>query len=390
MADEDRGRRDDAARRGTAPGNRRPPIMADVARLAGVSSQTVSRVVNDQGPTSPATRQRVQEAIRQLGYRPNKAARALATTRSATIGVIGTQGGLWGPGTVHRSVESAARAAGYSVSSVSLETVSRSELTEAVEHLLNQHVEGVIMIAGFDEAVELAHQQDVGVPFVVVVGDAASARCETDTAQFEAARTAVRHLLDLGHVRVAHVAGPRNWVEARAREAGWRSALAQAGLRPAPPVRGDWSVASGYRAGQRIAAAGEATAVFAANDEMAVGVLRALAEAGLRVPSDVSLVGFDDIPLSAYLVPPLTTVRQDLQAVGRSAVHALRAAIGGLADPAGDPVRGPAQEQGPGRDTAVPPPQLQVRASTAPPPGPPDRAVGAPPRSGVLSPGTRR
>ncbi len=330
--------------------------MADVARLAGVSSQTVSRVVNDQGSISPATRQRVEEAIRQLGYRPNKAARALATTRSATIGVIGTEGGLWGPGTVHRSVESAARRAGYSVSSVSLETVSRSELTDAVEHLLAQHVEGVIMIAGFDEALELARNQDVGVPFVVVVGDAATDRRATASAQFEAARTAVRHLLDLGHAEVAHVAGPENWVEARAREAGWRSAMAEAGLRPAEPVAGDWSVASGYRAGQRIAAAGEATAVFAANDEMAVGVLRALAEAGLRVPADVSLVGFDDIPLAAYLVPPLTTVRQDLRAVGRRAVHALEAAIGGLEARA-----------------AVPPPELVVRSSTAPPPAPPRR-----------------
>ena len=326
--------------------------MADVARLAGVSSQTVSRVVNDQGSISPATRRRVEEAVRQLGYRPNTAARALATTRSATIGVIGTEGGLWGPGTVHRSVESAARRSGYAVSSVSLETVSREELAEAVEHLLDRRVEGVIMIAGFDEALDLARHQDVGVPFVVVVGDTGdvtSGHRGTDTAQFEAGRAAVRHLIGLGHVEVAHVTGPPNWVEAREREAGWRAAMAEAGLRPAEPVPGDWSVASGYRAGQRIAAAGVATAVFAANDEMAVGVLRALAEAGLRVPADVSLVGFDDIPLSEYLVPPLTTVHQDLRAAGRRAVRALEAAMAGLAP-----------------EGAGPAPELVVRASTAP------------------------
>ena len=351
MAEEDPGERPGTNGAGAGGRARRAPIMADVARLAGVSSQTVSRVVNDQGSISPATRRRVEEAIRKLGYRPNTAARALATTRSRTIGVIGTEGGLWGPGTVHRSVESAARRAGYSVSSVSLETVSREELADAVEHLLGQRVEGVIMIAGFDEALELARHQDVGVPFVVVVGDVAPDRREADTAQFEAARAAVRHLVDLGHVEIAHVTGPVNWVEARAREAGWRSAMAEAGLRPAEPVPGDWSVAGGYRAGQRIAAAGEATAVFAANDEMAVGVLRALAEAGLAVPGDVSLVGFDDIPLSAYLVPPLTTVRQDLRAVGRRAVRTLEAAIGGSSD-----------------EAAVPPPELVVRDSTAPPP----------------------
>ncbi|GAB7191834.1 LacI family DNA-binding transcriptional regulator [Kineococcus sp. NUM-3379] len=304
--------------------------MADVARLAGVSHQTVSRVINGMDHIRPETRQRVEEAIQRLGYRPNKAARALVTTRSATVGVIGTDGGLWGPSNIHRTIEQAARAAGYFVSSTGLDTISRQELADAVEHLLTQHVEGIIMIAGHDEALELARNQDVGVPFVVAAGEHGSDRRRANPEQYEAARLATRHLLNLGHTEIMHVAGPLNWVEARVREDGWRAELAAAGLRPAEPVRGDWSAASGYVAGMRIAASPGVTAVFCANDELAIGVLRALSEAGLRVPEDVSIVGFDDIPVSAYLVPPLTTIRQDIATVGRRAVETLDAAIRGI------------------------------------------------------------
>ncbi|GAA4968933.1 LacI family DNA-binding transcriptional regulator [Kineococcus glutinatus] len=337
-----------------ADGVRRPAVMADVARLAGVSLQTVSRVVNGGDHIRPETRARVQEAIGRLGYRPNKAARALATTRTATIGVIVTEGSLWGPRSVQRTVEQVARQAGYFVGSVSLDVVARPELTSAVDHLLSQSVEGVIMIAGYDEALQLVRQQDVGVPFVVVMGDVPEGGGDTRDEQFDAARRATRHLLELGHVEVAHVAGPANWVEARAREAGWRAELAATGLRPAEPLRGDWSAASGYAVGRRLAADEAVTAVFAANDEMALGVLRALAEAGRAVPGDVSVVGFDDIPSAEYLVPPLTTMRQDMTALGRLAVCRLDAAI-----------RGSDEELPP-----APAVELVVRASTGPRRGP--------------------
>jgi DNA-binding LacI/PurR family transcriptional regulator len=330
----------------------RPPVMADVARLAGVSHQTVSRVLNEQDNIRPETRARVEAAIRRLGYRRNSAARALVTRRSATIGVIGTAAGLYGPTSISRTVEAAARAAGYFVSSVNLGEVDREALAAAVEHLLGQSVEGLIMIAGHDEALEVVRAQDPGVPYVVVEGDLSRARSAVGVDQLAGARQATRHLLDLGHTEVAHVSGPPTWTEARAREDGWRTELVAAGLEPAPLLRGDWTAASGFAAGVALAARDDVTAVFVANDSMAVGVLLALAEGGRRVPADVSVVGFDDIPEAAYLVPPLTTIRQDFPAVGRRAIEVLHAAIELRSEDLPRLVE----------------PELVVRSSTAPPP----------------------
>ncbi len=151
--------------------------MADVARLAGVSHQTVSRVINGQNNLRPATRERVEQAIRQLGYRPNTAARALVTRRSATIGVIGSKSGFWGPSTVHRTIQAAGREAGYFVSSANLQSLTRDELVDAINHLRDQSVEGIVLIAATDEALEVARAQEaLGTPVVVVEGDAAKTR----------------------------------------------------------------------------------------------------------------------------------------------------------------------------------------------------------------------
>jgi len=308
----------------------RTPVMADVARLAGVSHQTVSRVINGQPNLRPATRERVEQAIRQLGYRPNSAARALVTGQSGTIGVIGSKGGFWGPSTVHRTIQAAGRQAGYFVSSTNLQSLTRSEIADAISHLEDQRVEGIVLIAAHDEAVEVARaQEDTGVPVVVVEGDGAKARWTVGVDQHAGAELATQHLLELGHRDVVHLAGPQDWTEARARLAGWRSAMTAAGLRNPEPVVGDWTARSGYEAGRLIAGRTDVTAVFAANDQMALGLLRALAEAGRDVPGDVSVVGFDDIPEAAYLIPPLTTVRQDFSAVGQRAIEILQAAIGG-------------------------------------------------------------
>lgn len=307
--------------------NPAPPVMLDVARLAGVSHQTVSRVINGQTNIRPETRARVEEAIRRLGYRPNTAARALVTRRSATIGVIGTEAGLWGPTSIQRTIEHAARQANYFVSSVNLDAVTRQELSAAIDHLLSQSVEGIIMIAAHDEALDVVHSQDPVVPFVVVEGDLSKSRWTAGVDQVAGARLATRHLIELGHSEILHVTGPLNWTEARARQDGWRSEMFAVGLRPGEPIHGDWTAESGFAAGARILARRDVTAVFAANDQMALGVLRALFETGLRVPEDISVVGFDDIPEAAYLIPPLTTIRQDFPAVGRRAIEVLQAAI---------------------------------------------------------------
>ncbi|CAB4940471.1 unannotated protein [freshwater metagenome] len=333
---------------------RRTPVMADVARLAGVSHQTVSRVINGQNNLRPATRERVEDAIRQLGYRPNTAARALVTRKSATFGVIGSKSGYWGPSTVHRTIQAAGRDAGYFVSSVNLQSHTREELVDAIDHLRNQSVEGIVLISATDDAVAVAQaQEQFGVPVVVVEGDASKTHWTVGVDQVAGAELGTRHLIDLGHTDIVHLAGPPEWTEARGRLLGWQRAMYAAGLRPSEHVTGDWSAASGFEAGREIAAREDVTAVFCANDQMALGLLRALSEAGRAVPTGprgVSVVGFDDIPEAPYLIPPLTTVRQDFQAVGRRAIEILRAAL--------------AHEPGP---ESLIKPELVVRASTAAP-----------------------
>ncbi|MEO7752803.1 MAG: LacI family DNA-binding transcriptional regulator [Terracoccus sp.] len=325
--------------------------MHDVARLAGVSHQTVSRVVNGAASIRPETRARVQQAIDRLGYRPNTAARSLVKGRSATIGIIATDTTEFGPTSIHRTVEEAARDAGFFVSSVSLSAVTRGAFDAAVEHLVRLAVEGIVVIAGHDDALDVVRSREESLPFVLVEGDLSKSRRTVGVDQVLGARLATRHLIELGHTEIAHVTGPLDWAEARARRDGWRAEMSAAGLCPPEPIAGDWSAASGFAAGQRIAADPGTTAVFSGNDQMAVGVLRALHESGLSVPGDVSVVGFDDIPESGYLIPPLTTVRQDFPAVGRHAIEQLAAAIGG--------------DEG----SVIPliDPELVVRASTAPP-----------------------
>jgi DNA-binding LacI/PurR family transcriptional regulator len=328
---------------------KRPVVMADVARLAGVSQQTVSRVINDSPNLRPETRQRVQEAIDRLGYRPNTSARALVRGHTEAIGLINTGLTYFGPTSIRHSIEEAAGASGLFVSSVTLPSLTRASLDASVEHLLRQLVEGIIIIAGQDDALEIAKSRNVSIPIVLVEGDLTRAEWTVGVNQTGGARLATRHLLDLGHHEIVHLAGPQDWSEARARLEGWRAEMAKAGLRPPEPIIGDWSAEFGNSAGSRVAVDRNITAVFAANDQIAIGLLSALHQAGRRIPEDVSVVGFDNQPETAYLIPPLTTVRQDFPELGRRAVDTLILAIAGS----------PAPEQ----DLIAP--ELVVRSSTA-------------------------
>ena len=199
----------------------------------------------------------------------------------------------------------------------------------AVEALLEQGVDGIVLSEPIDDGTPLRLSADVPVVSLgegVEVGHGNSAVVGADGVT--AARAATEYLLSLGHRTVWHIPGPHDWWAARDRVRGWREALAAAGAPEPPlPVEGDWSPASGYEAGRQLAELSDVTAVFAANDDMAIGALRAFAEAGRSVPGDVSLVGFDDIPAAAYLAPPLTTVRQDFTAVADRAVDVLIAMI---------------------------------------------------------------
>ncbi|RZS91538.1 LacI family transcriptional regulator [Motilibacter rhizosphaerae] len=309
---------------------RRAATMGDVASLAGVSHQTVSRVLNDSPAVRPETRERVLAAIEQLGYRRNIAARALVTRRSQTLGVVSFGTRLYGPTTAVHAIEQAARQAGYYVSIASEEFLDATTLRAALERLAEQAVEGIVVIAPQKQAQSALAELPDGVPAVVIDGhpDCGAPRVYVD--QVHGAADATRHLLDQGVTTVHHVAGPLDWLEADARVEGWRQVLQDAG-RPVPELRhrGDWSAGSGYAAGLALAEDPTVEAVFVANDPMALGVLRALSERGRRCPEDILVVGFDDVPESAFYLPPLTTVRQDFPALGRKSIDLLLAQIQG-------------------------------------------------------------
>jgi DNA-binding LacI/PurR family transcriptional regulator len=303
--------------------------MMDVARLAGVSHQTVSRVLNEHANVRPQTRERVLAAMRELDYQPNSAARSLVTRRSRTLGIVTIDSTLFGPASMVYGIEQAARAAGYFVSIASIRTLTRGSVLDAVNRLREQAVEGIVAILPKDSAVAALASVPAGIALVGVgVGEAADVSM-VGIDNEAGARLATRHLLDLGHATVHHISGPAGWPEARERCAGWRGALRAAGA-PVPKVLvGDWSARSGYHMGQRLAADPEVTAVFCGNDHMAMGVLRALSEVGRRVPDDVGVAGFDDIPEAPFMIPPLTTVRQDLAEVGRRSMALLFEQAGG-------------------------------------------------------------
>jgi DNA-binding LacI/PurR family transcriptional regulator len=326
--------------------------MRDVAKLAGVSHQTVSRVLNEHPSVREETRLRVLEAMQALNYRRNLAARTLATKRSGTLGIVAFETTLFGPASMLYAIEDAARAAGYFVSIVTIRNLERRAVLDAVDWLSQQSVEGIIAIAPKPAVTNALAQVPLDMACVGVGGSPDDAVSTVQIDNTAGARMATQHLLDLGHATVHHVAGPADWPEALERIEGWRSTLYAAGA-VVPPVNPEsWSPQAGYEQGQVLAKDPAVTAVFCGNDHLALGVLRALHEAGRRVPEEVSVVGFDDMPESGYFLPPLTTVRQDFAELGRRALAVLlqRIAVG---SPATEHIRLA--------------PELVLRTSTAPP-----------------------
>lgn len=316
---------------------RRPPGMTDVARLAGVSQKTVSRVINGERYVSDHIRERVQRAARQLGYRRNTAARALSTGRFQRIGVVALGSALYGPTSLVIALERAMRSAGFSFTMANTLEGQRHGIANAVDWLLEQGVDGIALSVPIDEGEQL--RVDPGVPvlsFARLPGLTGSRVAFVGADGVAAGRTATQHLLDLGHTTVWHVAGPNQWWAARDRRDGWQRALDAAGAPVPPIVEGDWSPASGFDAGTRLARDPDVTAVFVANDEMAIGLMRALHDAGRVVPDDVSVIGFDDIPSAPYLSPPLTTIRQDFDAVAVQSLDLLIRQIDRTAGGSGD------------------------------------------------------
>ncbi|WP_460772707.1 LacI family DNA-binding transcriptional regulator [Microbacterium sp. GXF7504] len=294
--------------------------MSDVAALAGVSAQTVSRVVNASPKVDPATRAKVEAALLESGYRVHRAARALRTGRSGTIGVVVATLATAGNSLMLDAVAQAAAARDHDIAMV---TLGAGSADAAFDRLRDQGVDGVVVV---NEAAAAARTAvfPAGLRFVLVDAPADERYAAVQTGHAGGAGIATEHLLALGHRTVAHIAGPATSYAAAERERGWRGALEAAGAIVPAPIRGAWSAASGAEAATALLERDpDLTAVLVANDQMALGVLRALDERGRRVPDDVSVVGFDDIADAADYRPPLTTLRQHFDRLAEAAVTAL-------------------------------------------------------------------
>ncbi|GAA2752439.1 LacI family DNA-binding transcriptional regulator [Amnibacterium kyonggiense] len=313
----------------------RPPSIRDVADRAGVSYQTVSRMLNAHPGIRADTERRIRAAIDELGYRPNRAARALVTARSRMIGVLLTARPLHGPFSSFLAIVDAVRERGYSVTTTPDAGDDPADLVHALEELLAHGVEGIVAIAPQDRAREAVRLSGAPVPVLTLQGVPGELN-DFGFDQHEGAVLATRHLLDLGHRRIAHLAGPVGWGEAEQRQRGYERAMLERGLEPRV-LSSDWTPDGGMAVGRRLLSDERPTAVFAANDEMAVGLLAAAHDLGLAVPDDLSVVGFDDVPFARYLRPALTTVRQDFGDLGRRAIALLIDEIEGMVPDAPPP-----------------------------------------------------
>ncbi|CAN7420144.1 LacI family DNA-binding transcriptional regulator [Microbacterium sp. LjRoot45] len=334
--------------------------LREVAQAAGVSGQTVSRVANNAPNVAEPTRQKVLAAMADLGYRPNVAARALRRGSFGSIGVVVfTLGTLGNIRTIAGIVAEAARR-DYAVELIQVqpgteEGEREGQVSSALSRLGQDAVDGIIVIIESHLISKSALVFPDGIPSIIVEAGARPDRPSINADQINGARLAVRHLLDLGHPTVWHVAGPSESNSARERTETWREILEHEQRAVPEPFLGDWSADSGYRAGLALADLAEATAVFASNDQMALGVLRALHERGVRVPDDVSVVGFDDMDEAAHFWPPLTTVHQFFEDAGSLAVSLII-----------DEIQG--RDLAPGVRTVAT--ELVVRQSTGPYTGP--------------------
>jgi LacI family transcriptional regulator len=299
--------------------------IRDVARASNVSIATVSRVFNDSPLVSEDTRQRVVEAAARLGYWPNGIARSLITSRTHTLGaLLPDLHGEFFSEVIH-GIDLAAREKGFHLL-VSRSSSSADEFTSALRSMRGR-VDGLIVMAPDIDTSALLRQSAGSVVTVLVNPEVAMPGLHAiSIGNVDGAQSVVRHLVSLGHRRIATITGPAYNIDARQRLEGWRAALVEAGLQPAPELefRGDFSEPSGYdAAAELLRVEPRPSAVFVANDYMAIGVLGALQDAGVRVPDDIAIAGFDDIPMARYLTPPLTTVNVPMLQLGKRAVHLL-------------------------------------------------------------------
>ncbi|MFD9187264.1 LacI family DNA-binding transcriptional regulator [Streptomyces phaeochromogenes] len=338
---------------------RRSVSIRDVATAAGVSYQTVSRVINDHPSVKPSTRERVLAAIDELGFRRNSTALALASGRSRTVTVLTSNTTHYGYASVLQGIEEAARAASYTVGIGVLESADEAdEAAVAAQVQRSADAGGGLIVIAYDPAgVRALGAVPADLPVVGVVETPASPPGDDRPWVWAddrlAAYEATRHLLSLGHETVHYVAIPSSTRRTSARTTGWQQALKEAGAPRPRPLQGSWGPAGGHAAGLKLAGNPDVTAILCGNDDLALGVVRALHETGRAIPGDVSVAGFDDAPHSAYLTPSLTTVRLDFTGLGRSAFALLHGVL---------------EESAPIAPHPVSVPELVVRESSGPPP----------------------
>lgn len=310
----------------------KPATIRDVAERAEVSVASVSRVLTGAGPVTEVTRAKVMEAVEALQYVPHSGARSLSTSRTQTIGVILPD--LYGEyfSELIRGMDVAARALGYHLI-VSSSHDDAEEASAAIRSMRGR-VDGLIVLSPHLDAANLASNLAGRLPILLMNGGDGAGRPSIVVDNHGGAVQAVQHLVATGRRRIAHIAGPAGNLEAEARLAGYEEAMARAGL-PTAVVEGEFTQASGHRAGAGLVLRAERPdAIFAANDMMAVGAMLALQDAGLNVPEDVAVVGFDDVPIAALVRPGLTTLRIRIAETGRSALERLVRLIHGEGDPA--------------------------------------------------------
>jgi len=309
-------------------GNGKNATIADVAALAGVSVPTVSRVLTGAAKVSPAKREAVEAAIATLHFRPSAAARVLASRKAQVIAVIAGDTSQYGYATTIRGIEEAARAEGYTVMITVVESPDDEDIDRAISATLAQPLAGVIVLKFDPPGVAALQRIPVPLPLVALSGVRDPTHLQAVLDETRAAEEITEYLLALGHRTVHHVRVPPSRRE-DGRTTGWRRALRKSGAPIPELLDATWDPRSGVEIGETIAADSSVTAVFCGNDEIAMGVIRGLSDSGVRVPEDVSIVGFDDHPLAALWSPPLTTVNQDFTGLGRRGFQLLLRAING-------------------------------------------------------------
>jgi LacI family transcriptional regulator len=310
----------------TSPTTKKRVNIKDVAQAAGVSTQTVSRVVNKFSYVSEETRQRVEEVVEQLGYRPSTLARSLIQQRSYTLGVVTFGLKFLGPSRTLNGIADQADKLGYMLLMKELDNFEKHSLNEVMDSLLARQVDGIIWVApeigNNHDWVEKSGNIPTPVLFLAMRPRMGISSVATDN--YQGAVMAMQHLLENGRKRVGHISGPMSWWEAEERKRGWRETLEKAGL-DAPErfcAEGNWSSASGEQAFlQLLEAYPNMDSIFVANDQMALSVLREAHRQGIHVPDQLAVIGFDNLPESAYFYPSLTTISQDLQLLGEEAVQ---------------------------------------------------------------------